>query len=106
MLVPLLQTSTHHSSQLVLVLSYYSIRWYYISWIMSADSSDTDILSDELDSPPSRAAGASQKRSTASLKRMANPNEPKKLKGPPSAPPVVKYIGMRYFFAPKTSSVS
>jgi len=41
---------------------------------MSADSSDTDIRPyDELESP-TRATSASQKRSTASLKRTANPN--------------------------------
>ena len=68
---------------------------------MSADSSDSDISSDELESP-SRAAGASQKRSTASLKRTGNPNEPKKVKGPSSLP-LAKYKSITSFFAPITS---
>ena len=64
-----------------------------ISWTMSANSSDSDISSDELESP-SRATGASQKRSTASLKRTENPNEPKKVKGPSSLP-LAKYKVLR-----------
>ena len=70
---------------------------------MSADSSDSDISSDELESP-SRATGASQKRtSTASLKRTGNPNEPKKVKGPRSSLPLAKYKSITSFFAPITS---
>ena len=101
----LLLTTTHHTGSLKLVLLQYfrTVLQYQvllISWTMSADSSDSDISSDELESP-SRATGASQKRtSTASLKRTGNPNEPKKVKGPRSSLQLAKYKSITSFFGP------